>query len=319
MPDTRFERTCVLTISSHVEVEKGVMHSIPAKRLWAALSAAAMATLCPLGRADDCLTVAGARELAIGTPVRLCNVTITSIADLIEAPNRRDFYIQDNTGGAHIFGNNQAIAELLSHTGLAHAVELSGVTASYAGMFELVGPFTLVDFGTAGLPAAAHTIGGDWLDESPSAELFEGELSWIARVQFLESGVFEGVRTYLASDDGGLTIFKVRVATSQHPLVGTPIPTGLISLRGMFSQFDLTEPFTAGYELLLRDRSDVWPYLVGDVTMDCVVDISDLSQLLANFGAIENVGPIDGDLNLNGTVDINDLALLLGGFGTSCN
>lgn len=272
-----------------------------------------------LAFSDDCLTVAAARKLALGTPVRLCNVTITSVADLIEAPNRHDFYVQDNTGGVHVFGNVGPITDLLSQTGLAHAIELSGVTSSYAGMFELVGPFTLLDLGVAGLPAAAHTIGSDWVDDSPTAEVFEAELSWIARVRFLEFGTFEGVRTYLASDDDGVTSFKVRIATSQHPLVGTPIPTGLVNLRGMFSQFDLTAPYTTGYELLLRDRSDVWPYLMGDVTMDCVIDVSDLSQLLAHFGAQENVGPIDGDLNLNGTVDISDMAMLLGRLGSACN
>lgn len=272
----------------------------------------------PPALADDCLTVAAARELALGTPVRLCNVTITSVADLIEAPNRRDFYVQDDTGGVHIFGNVGPISDLLSQTGLAHAVELSGVTSSYGGMFQLVGPFTIADLGYAGLPAAVHTIGSDWQDDSLAAEGFEAELSWIARVQFSEAGTFEGVRAYSVSDDGGISWFDLWIANSDHALVGATIPTGLVNLRGMFSQFDPTPPYTAGYELQPRDRSDVWPFLTGDVTMDCVVDISDLSQLLANFGAHEDVGPIDGDLNLNGTVDINDLAMLLGGFGSEC-
>ncbi len=51
-----------------------------------------------------------------------------------------------------------------------------------------------------------------------------------------------------------------------------------------------------------------------DVNNDCVVDLSDLSLLLAQFG-----GPGSADFDNSGTVDLADLALLLSEFGNDCH
>lgn len=53
----------------------------------------------------------------------------------------------------------------------------------------------------------------------------------------------------------------------------------------------------------------------GDVTGDCVVDLADLSTLLADFGN-STAGP--ADLDGNGVVDLADLSRLLSIFGTDC-
>lgn len=49
---------------------------------------------------------------------------------------------------------------------------------------------------------------------------------------------------------------------------------------------------------------------------DCVVDLSDLAQLLADFGSAGRGLP--GDIDRNGLVDLADLAALLAGFGLDC-
>ena len=51
-----------------------------------------------------------------------------------------------------------------------------------------------------------------------------------------------------------------------------------------------------------------------DLNNDCVVDLGDLSQLLAEFG-----GPGSADYDNSGVVDLADLALLLSQFGNDCN
>ena len=56
----------------------------------------------------------------------------------------------------------------------------------------------------------------------------------------------------------------------------------------------------------------------GDVNVDFVVDLEDLSTLLAQFGGDCGVQPCAGDLNGDGTVDLTDLSLLLASFGTTC-
>ncbi len=58
--------------------------------------------------------------------------------------------------------------------------------------------------------------------------------------------------------------------------------------------------------------------LLGDLNGDGVIDLLDLSQLLAHFGTLSGATYEDGDLNGDGAVDLLDLSELLIGFGSSC-
>ncbi|GMU83776.1 MAG: hypothetical protein AMXMBFR47_36460 [Planctomycetota bacterium] len=60
------------------------------------------------------------------------------------------------------------------------------------------------------------------------------------------------------------------------------------------------------------------PPCFGDVNGDRVVDLSDLTVLLAHFGTPSGASRADGDLDGDGDVDLSDLSLLLGHFGESC-
>lgn len=58
--------------------------------------------------------------------------------------------------------------------------------------------------------------------------------------------------------------------------------------------------------------------LLGDLDGDCDVDLTDLAQLLANYGDTAGVGYDHGDLDLDGDVDLADLAQLLALYGSIC-
>ncbi|MFN0134736.1 MAG: FG-GAP repeat domain-containing protein [Phycisphaerae bacterium] len=60
------------------------------------------------------------------------------------------------------------------------------------------------------------------------------------------------------------------------------------------------------------------PPCPGDVDGDGDIDLSDLSTLLANFGAASGQTRAQGDLDGDGDVDLSDLAQLLANFGGSC-
>jgi hypothetical protein len=59
-------------------------------------------------------------------------------------------------------------------------------------------------------------------------------------------------------------------------------------------------------------------WLPGDLDGDDDVDLSDLAQLLANYGTTEGATYHDGDLDGDGDVDLSDLAALLAVYGVSC-
>lgn len=56
---------------------------------------------------------------------------------------------------------------------------------------------------------------------------------------------------------------------------------------------------------------------VGDLNCDCITNLSDLTLMLANFGATD-ADPGNGDLNDDHAVSLEDLTILLSSFGTSC-
>ena len=57
---------------------------------------------------------------------------------------------------------------------------------------------------------------------------------------------------------------------------------------------------------------------VGDLNFDRVVDLADLSGLLAHFGIDDGARFEDGDFDSDADVDLADLGLLLSRFGTAC-
>lgn len=65
--------------------------------------------------------------------------------------------------------------------------------------------------------------------------------------------------------------------------------------------------------------TDPTPSGDGDVNSDRVVNLQDLSVLLANIGTVGNATPAQGDLNGDQDVYISDLALLLANFGATCD
>ena len=60
------------------------------------------------------------------------------------------------------------------------------------------------------------------------------------------------------------------------------------------------------------------PDCPGDLNGDNVVNISDLSQLLAYYGTASGATPEQGDMDGDGDVDISDLSALLAIYGTTC-
>ncbi len=88
----------------------------------------------------------------------------------------------------------------------------------------------------------------DVIDES-----YESELVKVENVEFVESGVFAG-----GGSAGNFTIkdadnnrVVLRIGSSSHPLVGTEIPTGKVTITGFIGQFG------SDYQVNPRDVEDI--------------------------------------------------------------
>jgi hypothetical protein len=77
-----------------------------------------------------------------------------------------------------------------------------------------------------------------------------------------------------------------------------------------------TTPVAGRYEIALTGTSFI-AAPTGDLDGDGVVDLTDLTILLAHFGTLGGATLQDGDITGDGSVDLGDLTLLLANFGVS--
>ena len=75
-----------------------------------------------------------------------------------------------------------------------------------------------------------------------------------------------------------------------------------------------TDGYRKAFEAPIVKEIDVFGYYPGDLDGDGDVDLSDLAQLLGNYGTT-GADYADGDLDGDGDVDLSDLAELLGHYG----
>jgi hypothetical protein len=229
---------------------------------------------------DPCpcvMDLTSARNLSWYTPVRLCNVVVTSTTDLVSAQTSKNFMVQDTSGSdgqtaITVFGASAVIDAALSGVSIGDSIDIQGRVINFLGQFELgdgdnaqngpnaISPYPLIRFsnhGNVGVPAPKVITLADLQDGNPAAELLESEYVQVNCVAFVDgngTNVFNGPANYTITDGTNYAIF--RLSTSALDFQGFLIPTGPVNLRGVFFQFDnITQnppPYDKGYEILGR-------------------------------------------------------------------
>jgi phosphatidylserine/phosphatidylglycerophosphate/cardiolipin synthase-like enzyme len=184
------------------------------------------------------ISIGAARASAIGTVVTVKGI-VTSGSELGSIR-----YFQDNTGGIAAYGS------LLNAVVRGDSITLTGTLKNYNQLLEIdpVASFNVNSSGNT-LPTP-ELITIDSINEAREAELVR-----INSVTFTTNpgGTFGSNTSYNFTANGVSSSMYVR---SNHPLIGTVIPSGPVDLVGIVSQFHYSSP-TSGYQLLCRDTNDI--------------------------------------------------------------
>ena len=95
-------------------------------------------------------------------------------------------------------------------------------------------------------------------------------------------------------------------------------PTAQVRVRFEASDLNDGSVVEAGIDAFRVSTLDCGAECPGDLNGDNLVDLSDLQQLLSNYGMTGGAAYEDGDLNGDGSVNLADLQALLAAYGTSC-
>ena len=139
------------------------------------------------------------------------------------------------------------------------------------------------------------------LTPSQIGEPTESELVQIDNVIFNAGGGFFAVGSYDFNSSGQQGTIYIR---TNHPLLGSFIPVGPVTLVGISSQYTFSVPANDGYQLLPRDSADI--ILSGNIVLTSAVlqtnitttsfdltwSTSDSATTNADYGLTANLGSL---------------------------
>lgn len=187
------------------------------------------------------MPIAAARDLALGSVVTIRGV-VTNGSELGSIR-----YMQDATGGIAIFPGTGSVGGFAPTRG--SEISVTGPLKLFNGLLEIdpVQSFTL--HGTnVPLPTPQP------ITPNGMGETNESELVRIPGCTITGGGgnFASGTVNFSSGGQSGRIFLR-----SGHPLVGTPIPSGIVDLVGIVSQFSSANPPVGGYQLLLRTSADL--------------------------------------------------------------
>ena len=196
-----------------------------------------------IGTAASQTPIAQARDLPIGT-----SVTVRGI--VTNGPELGGIrYLQDATGAIAAFPGPGSIPGFAPRRG--SDVSIAGPLKLFNGLLEIdpVNAFTVHATGQP-LPAP-QLIPANAMGETNESELVRINACTISG----PGGSFtSGTRTFSTASGTGVLFLR-----SGHPLVGTPIPTGVVDVVGVVSRYTTSTPPVGGYQLVPRDAMDITP------------------------------------------------------------
>lgn len=207
--------------------------------------------------------IAEARDLAIGTTVTVRGI-VTNGSELGGIR-----YMQDATGGIAVFPGAGSTSGFAPFRG--SDITVTGPLKLFNGLLEIdpVQSFTVHSTGNP-LPGPQVIV------PSGLGETTESELVRINACAFANAGgnFASGTLGFTSNGQSGNIFLR-----NGHPLIGSTIPTGIVDIIGIVSQFSTATPPVGGYQLLPRTAPD----LVASNTITIVGEVQQSSIVPGGF------------------------------------
>jgi len=181
------------------------------------------------------LTVVDARNLPPNTLVEVGPVAVITTNDLTGSGYA--FTAQDDTGGIQFYWNNQAMGPaFIAANGIipGSSITVQGSNAWFSGLYQLVNVAFVTNHGFAGVPTPTPCSWAN-LQRIPNYTNFLNTYIIVSNARFRVSGAFaNGVNYSITNLTENLGAF-LRIQDSSDPLVGTPIPSGDVTILGIYA------------------------------------------------------------------------------------
>ena len=247
--------------------------------------------------------IAEARTYADGATVTVTGVVTSGI----EMGGIR--YLQDATGGISAFPGTGSVP-FAPEPG--DNITITGIMARYNGLTEL-SPVTALTINSSGNPLPTPQV----ITPAQMDETVECELVQILDATFTAGGSIFTSTTwdFTAAGESGIAYFR-----TGHPLIGTTVPSGVLNMTGIASQFSFSG--FDGYQLLPRGAADlvltsainvtgaVLQQNITTTSFDLVWNTDNAGSSFVNYGLTPALGTIVGDVSptTTHTVELTGLA-----------
>ena len=175
--------------------------------------------------------------------------TGTVFTDDFDNNSGYSFYLHDGSGGINVFKSVDVLGYGTPNRG--DSIEIFGSIIQYYGLTEIVPDSIYLLKQAASLPAVSiiNALG----------EEQESELVRLNGVHLVNPSQWTNAGSGFNVDvTDGTTNNVVRIRSGSS-LYGKPAPTGIFDVIGAGSQFDVSNPYTSGYQMWPRDTNDIIP------------------------------------------------------------
>ncbi|NOU48381.1 MAG: T9SS type A sorting domain-containing protein [Bacteroidales bacterium] len=206
-------------------------------------------------------TIQEARNLPEGTVVTVKGI-VTNGSEMNPIK-----YFQDNTAGI------AAYSSTLNSINRGDSVSITGTLKSYNQLLEIDPVSSYSVLSTANPLPEPLVLTPSQIDESSEAELVR-----VNNVLFSDAGTFVGNKKYQFTSDGETGYIYIK--NGQTDIIGQTIPSGLVNLTAICSQFSFDDP-NGGYQLLPRKFEDI--EMTSSIYLTSILENTNFTQTQLEF------------------------------------